>query len=90
VFAKLCVCRVGRNHIYTVHIRCFWQGNHQIYSHIRCIYTVSGQPYVYGVVVMHAAADSQQVQLRNASYCARVLALLLHEVQKASSMRNSN
>ena len=38
--------RVGQNHKYTVYIRYFWQGNHQIYGHI---YTVniygSGQPY---------------------------------------------
>jgi hypothetical protein len=32
--------RVGHNHIYTVYIRYFWLGNHQIYSHVRCIYTV--------------------------------------------------
>jgi hypothetical protein len=32
--------RVGHNHIYTVYIRCYWQGNHQMYGHIRCIYTV--------------------------------------------------
>jgi len=32
--------RVGQNHIYTVCIRCFWEGNHHIYGHIRCIYTV--------------------------------------------------
>jgi len=24
--------RVGQNHIYTVYIWCFWQGNHQIYG----------------------------------------------------------
>ena len=30
--------RVGQNHIYTVCIRYFWQGNHQIYGHIRCVY----------------------------------------------------
>jgi len=36
--------RVGQNHIYTVYIRCFWQGNHQIYGHIRCIYTVLANP----------------------------------------------
>jgi len=36
--------RVGQNHIYTVHIRYFWQGNHQIYGHIRCIYTVLANP----------------------------------------------
>jgi hypothetical protein len=34
------VCRVGQNHICTVYIRCFWQGNHQLYGHIRGIYTV--------------------------------------------------
>ena len=26
-------CRVGQNHIYTVYIRYFWQGNHQLYGH---------------------------------------------------------
>jgi hypothetical protein len=31
--------RVGQNHIYTVCIRYFWQGNHRIYGHTRCIYT---------------------------------------------------
>jgi len=36
--------RVGQNHIYTVCIRYFWQGNHHIYGHIRCIYTVLASP----------------------------------------------
>jgi hypothetical protein len=36
--------RVGQNHIYTVYIRYFWQGNHQIYGYIRCIYTVLANP----------------------------------------------
>jgi len=40
----LCMCRVGQNHIYTVYIRYFWQGNHQIYGHIQCIYTVLANP----------------------------------------------
>ena len=26
--------------VYTVYIRYFWQGDHQIYGHIRCIYTI--------------------------------------------------
>jgi hypothetical protein len=34
------IFRVGQNHLYTVYIRYFWQGKHQIYGHIRCIYTV--------------------------------------------------
>ena len=34
------VCRVGQNHIYTVYIRRFWQGNHQIYGRTRRVYTV--------------------------------------------------
>ena len=34
------MCRVGQNHIYTVYIRYFWQGNYQIYGHTRCVYTV--------------------------------------------------
>jgi len=38
------IYRVGQNHIYTVCIRCFWQGNHHIYGHIRCIYTVLANP----------------------------------------------
>ena len=38
------VCRVGQNHICTVYIRCFWQGNHQLYGHIRCFYTVLANP----------------------------------------------
>ena len=29
------ITRVGQNHIYTVYIRNFWQGNSQIYGHIR-------------------------------------------------------
>jgi len=32
---------VGQNHIYTVCIRVFWQGNHQDYSQLWCIYTAS-------------------------------------------------
>jgi hypothetical protein len=38
------IARVGQNHIYTVYIWYFWQGNHQIYGHIRCIYTVLANP----------------------------------------------
>jgi hypothetical protein len=45
----------GRN-IYTVHIRYFWQGSHQIYGHIRCIYTVLPNPtrlWLAGTVNVH-------------------------------------
>jgi hypothetical protein len=35
---------VGQNHTYTVCIRYFWQGDHQIYGHLRCIYTVWANP----------------------------------------------
>jgi hypothetical protein len=38
--------RAGQNHIYTVYMRCFWQGNHQIYAHIRCRYTVLANPTI--------------------------------------------
>jgi hypothetical protein len=38
------MCRVGQNHLYTVCIYGFWQGNDQIYRHIRCIYTVLAYP----------------------------------------------
>jgi len=44
-----CTYRVGQDHIYTVYIRCFWQGNHRIYGHIRCIYTIflaGKSPYI--------------------------------------------
>jgi hypothetical protein len=46
------ICRVGQNHIYTVCVRYFWQGNHQIYGQIRCIYTVLANP-----TYMHAVHD---------------------------------
>jgi hypothetical protein len=42
-----CTCsifRVGQDHIYTVYLRYFWQGSHQIYGHIRRIYTVLANP----------------------------------------------
>ena len=32
VILKCIISRVGQNHIYTVHLRYFWQGNHQIYG----------------------------------------------------------
>jgi len=38
------ILRVGQDHIYTVYIRYFWQGNHQICGHIRCICTVLADP----------------------------------------------
>jgi len=36
----------GQNHTYTVYIRYFWPGNHQIYGHIRCTCTVLASPSV--------------------------------------------
>ena len=36
--------RVGQNHTYTVYIRYFWLGDHQMYGHIRCLYTVLANP----------------------------------------------
>jgi hypothetical protein len=44
LYLKCPICRVGQNHIYTVYVRYFWQGNYQIYGHIRCIYTVLANP----------------------------------------------
>ena len=38
------ITRVGQNHIYTVYIRYFWLGDHQIYGHIRCLHTVPANP----------------------------------------------
>jgi len=48
--AKVDTIRIGQNHIYTVYIRYFWQGNHRIYGHIRCIYTVLANPRHYSIV----------------------------------------
>jgi len=44
------ITRVGQNHVYTVYIRYFWQGNHQIYGLIRCIYTVLANPTHYSLI----------------------------------------
>jgi hypothetical protein len=38
------ICRVGQNHINTVHIRYLLQGDHHMYGRIRCIYTVLTNP----------------------------------------------
>ena len=44
----------GKNHIYTVYVRYFWQEIHQIYGHIRCIHTVLANPsYVFGAGKNH-------------------------------------
>jgi len=43
------MCRVGQNHIYTVCIQYFWQGDPQKYDQIRCIYTVLANPIYVGV-----------------------------------------
>jgi hypothetical protein len=54
VLVVVYIYRVGQNHIYTVHIRCFRQGNYQIYGHIRCIYTVLANPiYIYKKIYIY-------------------------------------
>ena len=40
----LVMSRDGQNHIYTVYIRYFWLGNHQIYGVFIRIYTVLANP----------------------------------------------
>ena len=46
--------RVDQNHLYTVHIRYFWQGNYKIYGHIRymvCVYiymVLANLMYIHG------------------------------------------
>jgi hypothetical protein len=50
------IYRVGQNHIYTVYIRFFWQGNHQIYGHIRA-QNDSGRPYYCGDTYGSGAVD---------------------------------
>ena len=49
--------------IYTVYIRCFWQGNHQVYGHIRWIYVCRvGQNHtfisIHGVYTVLLAGKS--------------------------------
>jgi len=41
------IFRVGHNHIFTVCIRYFLQGNHHIYGHIRCVYMVLANPMYF-------------------------------------------
>jgi hypothetical protein len=64
--------RVGQNHIYTVYIQYFWQGNHQICGHIRRIYTVLANPaytlpdsYVHSapILVQHACSFTDDLAL---------------------------
>jgi hydrogenase maturation factor len=66
--------RVGQNHIYTVYIRYFWQGNFQIYGYIRCIYTVLANPkYVQQpstekcifIAHSHSPVESTPIAARN-------------------------
>jgi hypothetical protein len=38
------ICMVGQNHIYTVYVRYFWLGIHQIYCVCIRIYTVLANP----------------------------------------------
>ena len=38
------ISRVGQNHVYTVYVRYFWLGNHQIYGVYIRIYTVLANP----------------------------------------------
>jgi hypothetical protein len=40
--------RVGQNHVYTVYIRFFWLGNHQIYGVYIRVYTVLANPTFEG------------------------------------------
>ena len=39
--------RVVQSHIYTVYVRYFWQGNHQLYGHIRCIHMALANTSMY-------------------------------------------
>ena len=48
------ICRVGHNLTYTVYVRYFWQGNHQIYGHIRCIYGIFGREITKYMVIYGA------------------------------------
>jgi len=74
-FDRCHLCRVGQNHLYTVCIRYFWQGNHQKYGHIRCIYMVLANPtfmslvrYVYPRnILAHPNACRPSLSRRNHS-----------------------
>jgi hypothetical protein len=59
---SVCTCtasvsRVGQNRTYTVCVRCFWQGSHQMYGHAVYIY-VSGQPYLYRTVLRSSSSTA--------------------------------
>jgi len=56
------IYRVGQNPIYTVYVRYFWQGNHQIHGHIRCIYTVLANT-IYTPYVCMVLADPSHVTM---------------------------
>ena len=53
----LVMYRVGQNHIYTVYIRYFWLGNHQIYGVFIRIYTVLANPS--HVLLQHASLATE-------------------------------
>ena len=58
-------CRVGQNHVYTVYIRYFWQGNHRIYGHTQRVYTVLANP-----ASEHSSAERDCMPLRMQKACS--------------------
>ena len=63
---------VGQNHMYTVYIRYFLQGFHQIYGHIRRIYTVLANQYPH-VHINHTggALGRKSTQAHNQAHIHR-------------------
>jgi len=58
VFYAWYLCRAGQNHIHTVYIRYFWQGNHQLY---RCCY----DPYMCHMLAFLAVQCNKHVHIRS-------------------------
>jgi len=63
--------------LYTVHIRYYWQGNHQIYGHIRCIYTVLANPRYTQPVHLQAKNHCFSISRPSAHKCYIVILMYL-------------
>ena len=102
-----CLCgvclffRVGQDHIYTVYIRYFWLGYHQIYGHIRCIYTVLANSTLLKLNIWHRAFVTRLWRLDATKSCANALvekwpdllchwALILCSLRSPYSTREKN
>jgi hypothetical protein len=60
--------RVGQNHVYTVYVRYFWQGNHQIYGYIWCIYTALANPRHAASITFVGCGCACEVMVQTIAY----------------------